>query len=106
MDKPISEPEFCPNPSCRFHSRENAAEYQWYIRFGRFQTETRGAIQRFRCRGCGKTCSTQTFSVHYWTDSAYEPTASRYSPTRVRRSDPESYRSTSSRRLPGQTASA
>ena len=69
MDTSTSEPEFCPNPSCRFHSRTTAAEYQWYIRFGRFETEARGAIQRFRCRGCGKTCSTQTFSVHYWTHS-------------------------------------
>jgi hypothetical protein len=24
-------------------------------------------VQRFRCAACGKTCSTQTFSVHYWT---------------------------------------
>ncbi|TVQ37659.1 MAG: hypothetical protein EA384_11295 [Spirochaetaceae bacterium] len=61
-----SEPEFCPNRHCRFHRREQAAEYQWYIRFGSFHTRCRGRIQRFRCRNCGKSCSTQTFSIHYW----------------------------------------
>ncbi|MFW6313072.1 MAG: hypothetical protein ACOC2N_04225, partial [Spirochaetota bacterium] len=29
-------------------------------------TRARGRIQRFRCRSCGRTCSTQTFSIHYW----------------------------------------
>ena len=61
------EPEFCPNPECRFHNRSAASGYQWYVRYGRFSTRARGAIQRFRCIACGKTCSTQTFSIHYWT---------------------------------------
>lgn len=65
----ITEPEFCPNPICRYHSREAAAAKQWYCRFGTFDTRCRGEIQRFRCSTCGKTCSTQTFSVHYWTHS-------------------------------------
>lgn len=60
-------PEFCPNPACRFHRPEAAADYQWYVRFGSFHTRARGRIQRFRCRACGRTCSTQTFSIHYWT---------------------------------------
>jgi hypothetical protein len=46
-----------------------AAEHHWYLRFGRFHTRARGSIQRFRCSACGKTCSTQTFSIHYWTHS-------------------------------------
>jgi transposase-like protein len=62
-------PEFCPNHLCRFHDRGIAATSRWYTRFGRFSTESRGPIQRFRCRSCGTTCSTQTFSVHYWTHS-------------------------------------
>jgi len=62
-------PEFCPNPQCRFHDRARAAQTRWYTRFGCFHTAARGAIQRFRCRSCGKTCSTQTFSLHYWTHS-------------------------------------
>ncbi len=69
MEPVISEPEFCPNPSCRYHSRESARDQQWYCRFGTFETRCRGEIQRFRCNACGKTCSTQTFSVHYWTHS-------------------------------------
>lgn len=64
-----SEPEFCPNSSCRFHDRSTAACYQWYIRYGSFHTRCRGTIQRFRCTSCAKTCSTQTFSVHYWSHS-------------------------------------
>ena len=65
----IAEPEFCPNKDCRFHNRACAREHQWYILFGTFDTLCRGTIQRFRCLHCGKTCSTQTFSVHYWTHS-------------------------------------
>ena len=60
-------PEFCPNPTCRFHDPETAAGYQWYTRFGTFDTRARGRIQRFRCHECGRSCSTQTFSIHYWT---------------------------------------
>jgi hypothetical protein len=65
-------PEFCPNQLCRFHDRRVAATDRWYNRFGRFSTEGRGLIQRFRCRNCGTTCSTQTFSVHYWTHSTID----------------------------------
>lgn len=60
-------PEFCPNPACRYHDRPTAATTQWWVRFGTFLTRARGRIQRFRCLECGRTCSTQTFSVHYWT---------------------------------------
>jgi hypothetical protein len=66
-----SAPEFCPNPKCRFYRREAAASLQWYIKFGTFETDCRGTIQRFRCKRCGKTCSTQTFSLHYWTHSTF-----------------------------------
>ena len=62
-----NQPEFCPRIGCRFHSRTAAAEHQWYTRHGAFHTRCRGWIERFRCNACGKTCSTQTFSVHYWT---------------------------------------
>ena len=60
-------PEFCPNSCCRFHDREIAQGLKWYVRFGKFHTRARGWIQRYRCLECGRTCSTQTFSVHYWT---------------------------------------
>jgi hypothetical protein len=66
-----SAPEFCPNPHCRFYHRGVAASAEWYVKFGTFETQCRGSIQRFRCKGCGKTCSTQTFSLHYWTHSTF-----------------------------------
>jgi hypothetical protein len=69
VEPAITEPEFCPNTNCRYHRREIARGYLWYRRFGTFDTRCRGEIQRFRCTACGKTCSTQTFSVHYWTHS-------------------------------------
>ena len=62
-------PEYCPNPACEYFSREAAAAVRWWRRAGSFDTLCRGAIQRFRCPSCGKTCSTQTCSIHYWTHS-------------------------------------
>ena len=62
-------PEFCPRPGCRFYDPERAAAERWYCQFGSFFTKARGLIKRFRCKSCGKTCSTQTFSLHYWTHS-------------------------------------
>ena len=60
-------PEFCPNPECPNHTKEVAASKIWFYDFGTYYTKARGRIQRFSCRHCGKTCSTQTFSIHYWT---------------------------------------
>jgi transposase-like protein len=60
-------PEFCPNPDCPYHERRVARSFRWFIRYGSFPTRARGSIQRFLCTWCGKTCSTQTFSLHYWT---------------------------------------
>lgn len=72
MTPGIRLPEFCPRPSCPFYDRDRARCEQWYRRYGSFSTLCRGVIQRFRCRHCGKTCSTQTFSIHYWTHSTYD----------------------------------
>lgn len=63
----IDRPAFCPNPTCRFHAVERTSGVSWFVRFGFFPTRSRGPIRRFRCRACGKTCSSQTFSTHYWT---------------------------------------
>ncbi|MFW5683134.1 MAG: hypothetical protein ACOC1G_09040, partial [Phycisphaeraceae bacterium] len=65
----ISAPEFCPRPGCRYFDRNTAASEPWYICYGSFRTRARGTIRRFRCTACGKTCSTQTFSIHYWSHS-------------------------------------
>jgi len=68
----LNKPLFCPNQTCPYHDRNHAAQAHWYHRFGVFQTKTRGPILRFRCRSCGKTCSTQTFSTAYWTHSRWD----------------------------------
>ena len=67
--------EFCPNASCPYYDRAAAAKEEWFRPHGSFYTRCRGEIQRFRCRNCGKTCSTQTFSIHYWTHSTTDLTA-------------------------------
>jgi transposase-like protein len=72
MTPSIRSPEFCPNPGCRFYDRSEAASCRWYTRIGRFYTQCRGWIPRFRCKYCRKTCSTQTFSIHYWTHSTHD----------------------------------
>lgn len=54
----------CPNPACRcFHE---VPESSWYIRYGRYHTDAFGNVQRFRCKGCGVSFSTQTFSIDYY----------------------------------------
>jgi len=64
----ILKPEFCPHRECVNHDRQTAAANpNWYYKHGTHGSLVRGSIQRFKCRSCGKTCSTQTFSIHYWT---------------------------------------
>lgn len=55
-------PTHCPNPACpAYHS----AHPRWSRPFGCYHTIAHGTIQRFRCRLCGRTCSTQTESMHF-----------------------------------------
>ena len=64
----ITVPEFCRNPSCPHHHPTTESDSPvWYVRHGYHSTKAHGAVQRFRCTACGTTCSTQTFSIHYWT---------------------------------------
>jgi len=72
MNTPITKPEFCPRKTCYHHQRERAKSDDWYIRYGIHHSKCRGDIQRFRCKACGKTFSTQTFSIHYWTHSTID----------------------------------
>ncbi len=57
-------PPFCPRARCRYHL--GARAWRW-IRFGTYPRacEPR-VIPRFRCRHCGATFSTQTFSTTYY----------------------------------------
>ena len=63
----VTRPEFCPRPWCIYHNREFASTANWYTHKEAYMTKARGPIRRFKCKACGKTCSTQTFSIHYWT---------------------------------------
>jgi transposase-like protein len=54
----------CPNPECPQFSPESAEN--WYIHYGFHQTKAFGRVQRYRCRVCRRTFSTQTFSIDYY----------------------------------------
>jgi len=54
----------CPNPECPCFSAPPVTK--WYIRYGFHPTKAFGTIQRYRCRCCGRTFSTQTFSIDYY----------------------------------------
>ena len=58
-------PPHCPNPGCRFHTGETR---NWqFKRAGYYSRRMEPRrIQRFTCRHCGRSFSTQTFSASYW----------------------------------------
>lgn len=55
---------FCPNPLCELHLSKPPPA--WFAPFGSYPTRTFGLVPRFRCRSCGRTFSSQTFSVDYY----------------------------------------
>ena len=55
---------FCPNHRCKWHLA--APDSLWFSPSGFHQTRAFGLVRRFRCHSCGKTFSTQTFSVDYY----------------------------------------
>ena len=57
-------PPFCPRPWCRFHLSPSG--WRW-VRFGSFTRQCLPrCIPRFRCRHCGSTFSSQSFSTTYY----------------------------------------
>ena len=58
-------PPFCPNPKCKHH---NNSEDRWpYKKIGFFRRFTAPhRIQRFTCKTCKRSFSSQTFSTTYW----------------------------------------
>src|SRR6188474_889591 len=57
-------PPHCPRSQCRFHT---CAEGWRWVRHGYFTRRARPQwIQRFRCRHCGATFSSQSFSTTYY----------------------------------------
>lgn len=63
-------PPFCPCPSCSFHVRPPALK--WWSLDGFHPTKAFGRVQRYVCRGCGRTFSDQTFSVHFYAKSVLD----------------------------------
>src|SRR5512142_788881 len=59
-------PPFCPARRCPFHWLEHGQDYSSYAPWGSYQTKAFGTVPRFICLECGKTFSTQTFSVAYY----------------------------------------
>lgn len=58
-------PPHCPNPNCLHHNNtEDAWPFKKIGYFRRLQAPTR--IQRFTCKACKRSFSTQTFSTTYW----------------------------------------
>ncbi len=66
----MSEYRFCPNRECDWHVR--APRGEWYISHGSHQTKAFGVVPRFRCRRCGRSFSTQTFSIDYYVKKAVD----------------------------------
>jgi transposase-like protein len=60
------QPRFCPWPSCVSH-REPSSAHAWFTRHGVFiRQNDRRVVPRFRCRGCRRTFSQQSFAVSYY----------------------------------------
>lgn len=58
-------PPHCPNPNCLHHNTPGDSwSYKRIGTFRRLQAPTR--IQRFTCKACRRSFSTQTFSTTYW----------------------------------------
>lgn len=57
-------PPFCPASGCDSHSDPGT----WrFVKIGFFRRPSDGArIQRYRCRSCGRSFSSRTFSTTYW----------------------------------------
>ena len=58
------EPPFCPRRTCRYHHDSSGWRFKkigFYRRQGRPQV-----VQRYRCRSCKRSFSSQTFSVTYY----------------------------------------
>ena len=54
----------CPNPECiNFDEPE---DQNWFTHHGEHHTKAFGTVQRYRCKDCRKTFSTQTFSIDYY----------------------------------------
>ena len=56
----------CVNPKCPYFHNSNPHDSSWYKNHGHYETTAFSTVQRFRCNHCGKTFSTQSFSIDYY----------------------------------------
>jgi transposase-like protein len=61
---PTPRPPFCPNAACRFHTDPRGWRFKKKGFFLRDTAPQR--IQRYRCSGCHRSFSSQTFALTYW----------------------------------------
>ncbi|MBN1241234.1 MAG: hypothetical protein JXA15_00850 [Spirochaetales bacterium] len=57
-------PPFCPRQGCVHHGVPERTD--WFESDGHHETAAFGSVPRFRCKACGRSFSTQTFSVDYY----------------------------------------
>lgn len=60
-------PPFCPNKDCPYYQHPPSGNTRWYRKRGCYTTKSGGVIQRYECLGCGRSFSTQSFSIDYMT---------------------------------------
>ncbi|MCX7788053.1 MAG: hypothetical protein N2442_10190, partial [Spirochaetes bacterium] len=65
-------PLFCPNRGCGRHYPPFPEGRGWYEKWGVYGTGVFGKVQRYRCKECGRTFSTQTFSLDYYSKRVVE----------------------------------
>ena len=59
-------PPHCVNPECPNFTRPKDGSTFWFKRFGTYDTAAFGTVQRYLCKKCGKSFSTQSFSLDYY----------------------------------------
>jgi transposase-like protein len=57
-------PPFCPNPTCRHHTDPRG--WRWKCKGFFVRQAAPHRIQRYACRACDRSFSSQTFSTSYW----------------------------------------
>ena len=58
-------PPFCPNPDC-VENNCNSTSYQNWIRRGYYYSHSKGRVQRYLCKTCGKSFTERIFFTDYY----------------------------------------
>ena len=61
----MTHPPFCPYAICSLH-HGSTRTHDWYQKHGTHHTKAFGTVQRFKCKACRRTFSTQTFALDYY----------------------------------------